>query len=282
MSDEPEESEESETSFWEDAATGAVDQALESADFDEVQGVIIIPDSTGDPRMAHYCSTIEELQSALEGLYDEQWYGNVPFEGGEALYRGDASGYVNERVETDAIENFFAQFGQQPEDAELIVAAQELLAPGASKVLRVDLEDINDELIAYLAKHPEKMRELHPRKFEELVAALFKSKGYEVTLTPRTHDGGLDVYAVRRDTIGTVMIIIECKRYAPKKKVGVEFIRSLYGVVEQKSATKGLLATTSYFTRGAKEFHNDLKYRLALADFEQMRTMLAEWQARKL
>ena len=46
MSDEPEEQEESETTTWEDAATGAVDHALESADFDDVQGVIIVPAAT--------------------------------------------------------------------------------------------------------------------------------------------------------------------------------------------------------------------------------------------
>lgn len=280
MSDESEEFEESETSHWEDAATGAVDHALESAEFDEVQGVVIIQDSTGDHRMAHYCRTIEELQEALEALYDEQWYANVPFDGGEALYDGDASGYVNERVETDEIQNFFAQFGEDPE-GEQIIAATELLAPGASKVIRVDVADINDELIAYLAKHPEKMRDMPARKFEELVADLFKSKGYEVRLTPRTRDGGYDVHAIQRSGIGTLLVIIECKRYAAENKVGVEIVRGLYGVVEQHRATQGIIATTSYFSSDAKNFHNDVQYRLALADFDAMCSMLAEWKAQK-
>jgi hypothetical protein len=280
MSEEPDELEESDVMPWEHEATSAVDHALESADFDEVQGVVTIPDSTGDPRMAHCCRTVEELRSALEDLYDEQWYANVPFEGGEAVFAGDASGYVSDLVETDEIQNFFAQFGEEPE-GDLIIAAPELLAAGASKVLRVDMEDINDELIAYLARHPEKMRDLQPRKFEELVAELFKSKGYDVRLTPRTRDGGFDVHAVQRNGIGTVLIIIECKRYAAKNKVGVEIIRGLYGVVEQQSATKGIIATTSYFTKAAKEFHNDLQYRLGLADFDALRTMLNECKTRK-
>jgi hypothetical protein len=276
MSDEPEEHEESETMPWEDEATGAVDHALESADFDEVQGVITVPDTSGDHRMDHHCHTPEELQETLEAIYDEQWYANVPFDGGEAIIEGDSSSYVNEIVEgNEKIQNFFAQFGEEPE-AEIIIAAPQLLAVGASKVLRVDLEDINDELIVYLARHPEKMRELQPRKFEELVAELFRSKGYDVQLTQRTRDGGLDIYAVQRSAIGTAMVIIECKRYAAKNKVGVEIIRGLYGVVEQKSATKGIIATTSYFTKAAREFHNDLQYRLGLADFDALRTMLNE------
>jgi restriction system protein len=89
-----------------------------------------------------------------------------------------------------------------------------------------------------------------PRKFEELVADMFRNQGYEVTLTPSSNDGGMDVIAVRRDGIGTVMIVVECKRYAEDNKVGVEIARGLYGVVEQRRATRGIIATTSFFTKG--------------------------------
>ncbi|MEI8136769.1 MAG: hypothetical protein WCH21_05515, partial [Bacteroidota bacterium] len=52
-----------------------------------------------------------------------------------------------------------------------------------NKQLQIDLNEINDELIAYLAKHPEFLRQLHHRKFEELIAEIFRNKGYDVTLT---------------------------------------------------------------------------------------------------
>jgi restriction endonuclease Mrr len=230
--------------------------------------------------MAHYCRTQEELQHALEGIYDEQWYANVPFDGGQAMFEGDASDYVSEQIETDEIQNFFAQFGEEPE-GEQIIAAADLLVPGASQVLRLDVSEINDELVAYLAEHPEKMREMPSRKFEELVADLFKSKGYDVTLTPRTRDGGFDVRAVQRSDIGTVLIIIECKRYAAENTVGVEIVRGLYGIVEQQRATKGIIVTTSFFSSDAKKFHNDVQYRLVLADFDVMRSMLNEWRLKK-
>ena len=277
---EDDEYDDQESSSWEDAATTAVDEALESAEFDEVQGVVVVHDSTGDYRMASYCRSIEELQSALEAIYEEQWYANVPFDGGEAVFEGDGSDYVSELLEKDEIQNFFTRIGEEP-DGNLIIAASDLLAPGASRVLRVDLEHINDEVIAYLAVHPEKMRDLHPRTFEELVAELFKSKGYDVRLTQRTRDGGLDIYAFHRSEVGTVMIIIECKRYAAKRKVGVEIVRGLYGVVEHENATKGIIATTSYFSGPAIEFHNDLQYRLALANYDSLCSMLDEWRIKK-
>ena len=63
--------------------------------------------------------------------------------------------------------------------------------------------------------------------------------------------------------------------------VGVEVVRGLYGVVEEKRATKGIIATTSYFSADAKRDHSKLEYRLGLADYDRLCAMLNEWRARK-
>jgi restriction endonuclease len=65
-----------------------------------------------------------------------------------------------------------------------------------------------------------------------------------------------------------VRFLIECKRYAPSHKVGVELVRALYGVRMHEKATKGILATTSTFTRGAKAFFNDHLWELEPRDFD--------------
>ena len=44
---------------------------------------------------------------------------------------------------------------------------------------------------------------MSPRGFEELVAEMLSRLGYEVTLTPASRDGGKDIYAARRDHLGT-------------------------------------------------------------------------------
>ena len=65
MSDDDSDSpDESATMFCEGAATDAVDHVLESADSDEVQGVVIVPDSTGDHRMAHCCRVLISHEAA--------------------------------------------------------------------------------------------------------------------------------------------------------------------------------------------------------------------------
>lgn len=143
--------------------------------------------------------------------------------------------------------------------------------------IQIELNEINDELIAYLARHPEYMRHLHPRKFEELIAEIIKSKGYEVTLTPQTRDGGKDIVAIYKSPFGNQMFIIECKRYNEDNKVGVELVRGLYGVKMSERANQGILVTSSTFTKGAIDFVKPLKFELALKDYNDITQWCKEY-----
>ena len=136
-----------------------------------------------------------------------------------------------------------------------------------------DLNEINDELIQYLSKHPEFMREMNARKFEILIAEILKDKGYEVTLTPSSRDGGKDIVAVYNSPFGHQIFIVECKRYNEQNKVGVEIVRGLYGVQVAGNYNQGIIATTSTFTKGAIDFVKPLKFQLELKGFEDIK----EW-----
>src|SRR5213596_1199331 len=63
-------------------------------------------------------------------------------------------------------------------------------------------------------------------------------------------------------------LLIECKRYVPPNKVDVGLIRQLYAVKQIEHASKALLVTTSYFTRGARELEKQYLYELELKDFD--------------
>jgi len=141
----------------------------------------------------------------------------------------------------------------------------------------VAYQTVNDEVIQYLARHPELLHDLNPRRFEELIAELFAKEGFAVALTQRTRDGGKDIYALKNDKFGKSLYLIECKRYATTNKVGVETVRGLYGVVTAENATKGIIATTSSFTKGALDFASPLQYKLSLRDFEALKEWLAEY-----
>ena len=113
----------------------------------------------------------------------------------------------------------------------------------------------------------EELLQLTPRQFEEFIAELWERFGYQVELTKRTRDGGRDVIAVRR-VEAELKFLIECKRNNPSHKVGIGLVRALYGVKMHEKATKAFLATTSYFTRTAKEFFEQHRWELEPRDYQ--------------
>jgi HJR/Mrr/RecB family endonuclease len=150
----------------------------------------------------------------------------------------------------------------------------EELSKETSSIVLVDVKTVTQELMKYLAKHPDEVYKLAPRKYEELVAQIFKDLNYNVTLTQRTRDGGKDIYARKDDGIGNNLYIIECKKYAKNHKVGVNAVRSLYGVKNAERATAGILATTSYFTEDAKKFQSGIRHELNLRDYDSFKEWL--------
>jgi HJR/Mrr/RecB family endonuclease len=111
---------------------------------------------------------------------------------------------------------------------------------------------------------------LSPRQFEELIAEIWDRFGFEVELTAQTRDGGRDIIAVKKSAEANYRFLIECKRYRPDLKVGVELIRALYGVKVDEKATKAILATTSTFTADAKRFLQNHLWELDGKDHEDV------------
>jgi len=131
------------------------------------------------------------------------------------------------------------------------------------------LPDFESELYTHLTNHPDLLHQIDPRKFEELIASIFRNQGFYVELTPPSKDGGYDLLAVQKDPItGPSKYLVECKRYHPENKVGVGIIRSLLGVVVDQQADKGILATTSFFTRGASEFQERNQKTLSSVNYD--------------
>jgi hypothetical protein len=143
----------------------------------------------------------------------------------------------------------------------------------AQQVL-LHVQEIGEELIATLARKPELLYEIDPRRFEQLVAELYRRRGFEATLTPASSDGGADVYVVRHGELGRSLHVVQCKRYAAGRKVGPELVRELLGTIYDKRAAAGVLLTTSSFTPGARDLEQRHEHRLSLRDFVALREML--------
>lgn len=142
--------------------------------------------------------------------------------------------------------------------------------------IQIDVSEVNDWMLNELNKNPTDLYKLSPRKFEEVIAEILSRKGYDVTLTAATRDGGKDIYAARKDDIGSFLYVVECKKYNPNHKVGVKVLRDLYGVISKENLTAGIIATTSFFTKPAKDFQQDIKCKLALNDYDSISKWLYE------
>lgn len=90
-------------------------------------------------------------------------------------------------------------------------------------------------------------------EFEDFIANLFRNKGFKVTQTDYSCDGGIDLIAEYDKPIFSGKYIIQCKKYTDNL-VGQPEIRDLYGVVMSENANKGILITTSDFTEQARSF----------------------------
>lgn len=133
---------------------------------------------------------------------------------------------------------------------------------------------INNELFEILKKKPDYLYSLTPRKFEELIASILENHGYKVSITQRTRDGGYDIFCTQKTIEGIDQnLIVECKRYGPSNKVGIDVARSLIGVKEHNKFGSALIATTSFFTRNIIELKSS-RYDLHLADYNQINDWL--------
>lgn len=131
------------------------------------------------------------------------------------------------------------------------------------------------ELVVTLRENPYLLRDISHREFEEVVAELFRAKGYQVDLTKRTRDGGKDIIAIHTDHFGIKSkYFIECKHYAESNKIGVDVVRTLHGVKNTKDGpNKTIVATTSTFTEDARKFVDceiSSKWDMSLADHDEI------------
>lgn len=140
---------------------------------------------------------------------------------------------------------------------------------------KIIITEINDQLLYELSQNPDLMYGLTPYNFECVIAKIFEKKGFSVKITPKTRDGGKDIFVAKHD-LCSFMFYVECKKYSPDKPVGIDIIQRLYGVVSAEKATGGIIATTSYFTNPAKDYvqNHQLSHQLTLQDYDTISDIL--------
>lgn len=138
-----------------------------------------------------------------------------------------------------------------------------------------------NELGTHLSKHFSDISNITPRKFESLVADIYRNVGFNVRLTQQSRDGGYDL--VIMDDVNGNIAIVECKRWI-SGKVGIGTVRQLAGVQLETGIDSATIITTTKFTQPAYDFANNIclgnsGYKLNLVDAQELIELLGIYNA---
>lgn len=130
--------------------------------------------------------------------------------------------------------------------------------------------ELQDEVI-------QRVKQLPPEGFEQLVLRLLVGMGYggsmaDVQGVARGADGGVDG-VVNQDHLGLDRIYIQAKRW--EGSVGSPVIQGFAGALDLVGAKKGVIMTTSTFSKPAEECVNKIKdKRIILVDGRTMTELM--------
>lgn len=221
-------------------------------------------------------SEIDIAGTVIKDPIDKDWSYAIVAKEEDGFYR-----YVNGEVSLPTREDAEAKIYSSMLELNEKGAFQEELysepEDAPSSETHVVITTIDMQIKTYFKKNPEKMYDLSPRKFEELVAAILKDMGFDVELTKATRDGGRDIIAHIRNSVCSYLTHIECKKYAPDNKIGVGIIREVMGVHQIRQATKSIIVTTGFFTKDAVKEAGMVESHLALKDFHDLKEWLQRY-----
>ena len=137
-------------------------------------------------------------------------------------------------------------------------------------------ESLRDALLA-------RILEASPTSFEKMIIDLLLAMGYGGSRADageqlgRTGDGGVDGF-IREDRLGLDRVYLQAKRYKPGNPVDSPTVQGFVGALVGRGAQKGVLITTSTFTRHALEAAKQAgALRLVLIDGDTLTNLMIQF-----
>lgn len=122
--------------------------------------------------------------------------------------------------------------------------------------------------------------EASPAFFEKLIIDLLLAMGYGGSRADAgeqlggTGDGGVDG-VIREDQLGLDRVYLQAKRYKPDSTISSETVQAFIGALIGKGAQKGVLITTSKFSKPATSAANQSGHvRIVLIDGEELTRLM--------
>ncbi len=157
---------------------------------------------------------------------------------------------------------------EAPTDDDSEVTPDELISDAFEK-LNLSLAA---ELIGQMAR-------MDPYQFEQLVVDLLSAMGYggsreeASTVTRKSGDEGIDGI-INQDRLGLDVVYIQAKRWS--SNVGRGDVQAFVGALAGKQANKGIMITTSDFSKGAHEYASAISQKVILIDGARLAELMIE------
>lgn len=141
-----------------------------------------------------------------------------------------------------------------------------------------EIIETNYELIKQAVEYDilEKINGCTPKFFEQLVLDVIRKMGYgrdgQVIGSPG--DGGIDG-EIQEDELGFSFIYLQAKRW--KSPVPIDHVRSFVGSLDGKKSQRGIMITTSSFSKQTYDYVKDIKSKIVLIDGSKLVEYMYEY-----
>jgi restriction system protein len=164
---------------------------------------------------------------------------------------------------------------ERPPVATVVRELDVILTP--DEQVRAGAALINVNLAAQLL---ERVKKASPAFFEQLVVDLLVAMGYggshedAARRVGGSGDGGIDG-VIKEDRLGLESIYVQAKRW--DGTVGRPVIQQFVGALQERKARKGVIITTSSFSRDASESSKNQQMTIVLIDGKQLAELMIEF-----
>lgn len=145
------------------------------------------------------------------------------------------------------------------------------------EILEASYQNLRNELAQELL---DRVKACSPRFFERLVVDLLVAMGYGGSRRDagerigQSGDGGVDGI-IKEDRLGLDVVYIQAKRW--EGTVGRPVVQGFAGSLEGFRARKGVLITTSVFSKDAKDYVERIEKKIVLIDGEQLAQFMIDY-----
>lgn len=110
--------------------------------------------------------------------------------------------------------------------------------------------------LIYLNISNSRVRKLEKNRLVDFVAKIMEKSGFKVHKYFKTSKHLVDIYGVLPTVLGDIGVVVTCKNYEEKWKVGLDVLKEMEMVAKTLQASKVIVVTTSTFSDNALSYAN--------------------------